>query len=363
MAELEFTGERVVPGKVDALLWSEHMARYLFAADFVQDRVVLDAGCGAGYGTELLAARGAKSILGIDLAAEAIAYARNQYRRTNLEYQVMDVADLRLADHAFDMVVSFEVIEHLMDQEKFVAGIARVLKADGLFLVSTPNRSVYRQGEEPNPFHTREFTGEEFSQLLSGDFRHVHILGQTHFAGIMLRPVSESPPVTEEVSVNHFLARAPHAPLYYLAVCSNIPFEPVARTRQLIHCSDEIERAGSWRSRLDQALQELMGLIREGDTFILVDEEQWGIGDTVMGRRRLPFLEREGQYWGKPEDDNAAVQEFERLRQAGATFLVFGWPAFWWLDYYPGFRQYLYAKFPFVLNNERVIVFDLHPPA
>jgi SAM-dependent methyltransferase len=359
MAELEFTGERVVPGKVGALLWSEHMARYLLAADFVKAQVVLDAGSGAGYGTELLAARGAKSILGIDLAEDAIAYARDQYRRTNLEYRVMDVADLRLADQTFDVVVSFEVIEHLTEQEKFVAGIARVLKADGLFLVSTPNRSVYRQGEEPNPFHTREFTLEEFSQLLIGYFRHVRILGQSHFAGILLRPVSENPPLTEDLRIDHSLVPAPRAPLYFLAVCSNAPFGHTGPARRLIHFSDRIEPAGAWQPQLEQAIQELKALVPEGDTFILVDEEQWGVGETVAGRRHLPFPERGGQYWGRPEDDEAAVREFERLRQAGASFMVFGWPAFWWLEYYEGLRCHMRSNFSCVLENERLVVFDL----
>lgn len=90
-----------------------------------------------------------------------------------------------------------------------------------------------------------------------------------------------------------------------------------------------------------------------GHTFILVDEDKWGAGEIIPGRRRIPFLERNGQYWGPPPDDNTAIRELERLRQSGATFIVFGWPAFWWLHYYFGLRDHLRTKFRCILENDR----------
>jgi hypothetical protein len=73
----------------------------------------------------------------------------------------------------------------------------------------------------------------------------------------------------------------------------------------------------------------------------------------------VPFLERDGQYWGLPADDATALQEFDRLRNTGATFMVFAWPAFWWLDQYPGLHAQLRANFACALENERLVVFDL----
>jgi hypothetical protein len=125
----------------------------------------------------------------------------------------------------------------------------------------------------------------------------------------------------------------------------------------------ETWRKNSWLPRLRQTAEEIAALIPAGASFILVDEEQWRVGGAVTGRRAIPFIERAGQYWGPPADDEAAVGELERLRQAGANFIVFGWPAFWWLDYYAGFNRHLRQHFRPVLENDRAIVFDLRPPA
>lgn len=115
-----------------------------------------------------------------------------------------------------------------------------------------------------------------------------------------------------------------------------------------------------WTERLQLATHELSKLIPPGDTFILVDEAQWG-GEGVADRHVIPFLERDGQYWGAPPDDETAIRELERLRRAGASFMVFGWPAFWWLDYYFGLHRHLRSECRCVLKNSNLVVFDLQP--
>jgi O-methyltransferase len=104
--------------------------------------------------------------------------------------------------------------------------------------------------------------------------------------------------------------------------------------------------------------QDLTSIIPPGDAFILVDQAQLD-SLVIPGRRAIPFLERDGQYWGLPRDDHMAISEFERLRHGGAHFIVFGWPAFWWLDHYAGFHRHLRSAFRCVLHNERLVVFDL----
>src|SRR5205807_1459638 len=111
-----------------------------------------------------------------------------------------------------------------------------------------------------------------------------------------------------------------------------------------------------WMHTLSRATEELKAVIPPGGSFLLVDEGQWG-ANVITGRRAIPFPERDGQYGGPPADDAAAITEFERLRQGGAGFMVFGWPAFWWLDYYEGFRAYLHSQFPRLVDNERLLVF------
>lgn len=106
------------------------------------------------------------------------------------------------------------------------------------------------------------------------------------------------------------------------------------------------------------ATQDIATMIPPEDTFILVDHEVLK-SKIAAGRRSLPFLERNGQYWGPPPDDATAIQELLRLRETGARFIVFAWPAFWWLEHYAEFYRYLRSKFRCVLHNDRLIVFDL----
>jgi glycosyltransferase involved in cell wall biosynthesis len=113
-----------------------------------------------------------------------------------------------------------------------------------------------------------------------------------------------------------------------------------------------------WLHRLRRAAKEIKRLVPGGATFILVDEGQWA-GELGADRHVLPFLERDGQYWGAPPDDATAIRELERLRRSGASFLAFAWSAFWWLDYYAEFHRYLRSNFRCVLANDRLVAFDL----
>jgi hypothetical protein len=115
----------------------------------------------------------------------------------------------------------------------------------------------------------------------------------------------------------------------------------------------------SWPHQLLKVIEELPAVIPPGQTFVLVDGDDWGlqISDNL---RQLPFLEKDGQYWGPPEDDGTAIRELERMqREHGAGFIAIGWPAFWWLDHYKVFTARLRARCRCVLQNERLVVFDL----
>ncbi|MBI3934184.1 MAG: class I SAM-dependent methyltransferase [Acidobacteria bacterium] len=112
--------------------------------------------------------------------------------------------------------------------------------------------------------------------------------------------------------------------------------------------------------RLRLTAQEIAALIPPQDAFVLVDQDWWGSEIAASGRA-IPFLEREGQYWGPPPDDDTAIRELDRLHRAGASFMVFSWSAFWWLDYYSGLHSHLRSKFRCVLTNDRLVVFDLRP--
>ena len=107
-----------------------------------------------------------------------------------------------------------------------------------------------------------------------------------------------------------------------------------------------------------QLINELRSTVGPCNSFILVDEEQIR-SRCDLKSRAIPFLERNGDYWGPPADDQAAIQELNRLRSAGGEYIVFISPTFWWLDHYASFHRYLQTNFRLVVNNKRLIVFDL----
>jgi glycosyltransferase involved in cell wall biosynthesis len=137
------------------------------------------------------------------------------------------------------------------------------------------------------------------------------------------------------------------------------------------HCQSAgiVANRADWERRsyfhqLRAAIQEIEALIPAGRLFILADEEKWGTDAAVAGRPRIPFPEREGLYWGPPVDDASATAELERLRrERGATFLAVAWPAFWWLEHYVGFAAHLRSRFRCLLDNERLIIYDLSSEA
>ncbi len=114
-----------------------------------------------------------------------------------------------------------------------------------------------------------------------------------------------------------------------------------------------------WLRRIHSAARDLAAFVSPQVPYILVDEATWQTRDLPLPGRPMPFPERHGQYGGRPSDDETAVREFERLRRAGAAYMVFGWPAFWWLEYYQGLNRRLRSEFRCVLENDRLIVFDL----
>ena len=117
----------------------------------------------------------------------------------------------------------------------------------------------------------------------------------------------------------------------------------------------------SWENKVINVKRDVESLIPEDATFILIDEGNF-IGTRFSQRQPIAFLERDGQYWGAPTNDDEAIRALEQLRQHGATFMVVLWPAFWWLEYYKEWNQYIRSRFHCIGQNERIIVFDLREP-
>jgi SAM-dependent methyltransferase len=180
-AVLTLTGERTIPDlDIENYWFRRHEVVYQRLAPRCAGREVLEAGCGEGYGADLIAGV-ARRVVAVDYDQAAVAHVRSRYPR--VEVMQANLADLPLPDASVDVVVNFQVIEHLWDQAQFVAECARVLRPSGLLMVSTPNRITFSPGRDTpiNPFHTRELNAEELTQLLAGaGFSQVSISGLFH---------------------------------------------------------------------------------------------------------------------------------------------------------------------------------------
>ncbi len=222
---LAFTGERFTPECVREI-WYEHMHRYAFALPLARGKRVLDAACGEGYGSALLAGA-ADQILGADISTEAIGHARSRYGAIpNLAFVEADCTALdELPSASFDLIASFETLEHVQAQERMLDGFARLLADDGVLLVSTPDKHTYTDlTGQVNEFHVRELYRPEFEALLAPRFPAVRLFAQKLLFQSALWDVSK------DASRNDFSAatqveggiaeKLDYPPLYYIAACA-----------------------------------------------------------------------------------------------------------------------------------------------
>ncbi len=168
--------ERILPEKTSGGSFATHLKRYDFARQFCKGKVILDSACGVGYGTYCLA-EVAREVVGIDISYEAIAYAKKNYQKENVIFGVMDVHRLEFPSEKFDIVCSFETIEHIANPREFLVQVKRVLKKDGIFIVSTPNAKKTNY-KPKNPYHLIEYSRKDFESLLKDFFDNVEIYGE-----------------------------------------------------------------------------------------------------------------------------------------------------------------------------------------
>lgn len=187
-SNVTFTGERLVLNDTVkhnyAKVYTEHILRYELACHFVPGKVVLDAACGIGYGTKMIESAGALSVTGIDISEESIHHAASYFQGSNIRFSTADIHSLPFDNESFDIVVSFETIEHIPSGCAWIHESSRVLKNEGWFIVSTPNRTMHSPGtysyEKPrHPYHYFEYSTTEFIGELLLQYDIVELYGQT----------------------------------------------------------------------------------------------------------------------------------------------------------------------------------------
>jgi SAM-dependent methyltransferase len=169
--------ERIIPDETEPGVVAWHLKRYEFAVPYCAGKDVLDAGCGAGYGSARLA-EVARRVLGVDANEAAVVYARSRYAQQDLEFREGDLQALHLDDASFDVICAFETIEHLREPDLFLAHAVRLLRRPaGVMLVSTPRADETSERPE-NPFHEVELSRADFEALLRRFFPRVELYGQ-----------------------------------------------------------------------------------------------------------------------------------------------------------------------------------------
>ena len=220
---LPFTGERYTPECVLEIAY-EHWHRYAFARPLARGRRVLDAACGEGYGSALMARAGAE-VLGLDIGEAAMAHARARYAGIpGLRFECADATALdALPDAGFDLILSFETLEHVHAQERMLDGFARLLAPGGLLLVSTPDKRTYTDlTGEVNPHHVRELYRGEFEALLAPRFPARRLFGQKLLFQSVLWALDEAGGAAQSMTLaaEGVADGLGHAPLYFLAACA-----------------------------------------------------------------------------------------------------------------------------------------------
>ena len=183
--DLEWTGERLVTQVTNLHGTIEHLHRYAIALSYANNKVVLDIACGEGYGSGLLATK-ANKVFGVDISSAAVKHARKKYKLPNLEFRVGSTSKIPIDDFYVDLVISFETIEHHDAHDEMMKEISRVLKPGGMLIISSPEKSIYKERDPNNPFHIKELELNELQKLLQKYFKHLKIYTQQYVTGSMI---------------------------------------------------------------------------------------------------------------------------------------------------------------------------------
>lgn len=220
--DLEFTGERFTPECVREI-WYEHYHRYAFSKNLVKDKNVLDAACGEGYGSNLLSQYATK-VTGLDIDANTIDHAKKRYQRKNLKFIQASCIKLPFESDSFDIVISFETLEHLEQQKEMLSEFNRILKSNGLLIISTPDKKHYSDATGfVNEYHVKELYKEEFKSLLDSHWQHQVWYAQAMTFNSILEKIDSKDRIyatdilnQDELESNKTMIR----PMYYLVIAS-----------------------------------------------------------------------------------------------------------------------------------------------
>lgn len=219
---MQATGERLIPGSKN-FSELEHLNRYYFVVNQVElkDKKVLDIASGEGYGSNILA-KYAHNVVGVDISNEAIEHAIRKYKKDNLIYIQGDATKIPLEDNTIDVVVSFETIEHHDKHNEMMLEIKRVLKSDGILIISSPDKYYYSDlPNYKNQFHVKELYYDEFKTLISSYFKKTFFFNQRTFGGSIISLDENYTQYTSPLVVEQTGEKHPFLPEYNVAIATD----------------------------------------------------------------------------------------------------------------------------------------------
>lgn len=305
---MEFTGERYVPTE-QGRIRLEHYHRYATVLHLVSGKTVLDVACGEGYGSALMSDV-ASTVTGVDISPDAVQHASDTYAdKRNLVYRQGSATALQFPDASFDVVISFETIEHLAEQAEMLAEIRRVLREDGVLIISSPNRPVYsEESGEHNEFHVKELDFYEFDALLKAQFPVTEYYGQRIMMGSVIQPL-EGGHAAYQAWYDDGISIKPRTvklrdPVYFLALCGVSDKTKLPSLDPSVVYPDKLDLVkhyvgfAKWAQTLDLTVAE-----RDQQVHTLMD---------LLDKRDRDAQARELDAQARDRDARAAADEFQR---------------------------------------------------
>lgn len=244
------------------LIDSEHRGRYWWASQAVSGLEILDAGCGVGYGSEILASAGAASVTAVDIDEGTVGEARGRFGDLADSFICADICRLALPDDSFDVVVCFETIQQVADSERALGELHRVLRPGGLLLISSPSPDVYEPGNE---HHVHEYRPTELSAVVEERFAHVTRYRQHPWLASTIEPAANgTAPRHREIRATAKLA--PGAETYSILAASDAELSGLDDLVTLGHDFEVkwwAEQVTAAESQAEKGLPEPDGPLRE----------------------------------------------------------------------------------------------------
>lgn len=316
-----------MPWAPDIQVIYEHFHRYLWLKQLVRGKHVLDVGSGEGFGSAILAETAA-SVLGIDIDETAVRHSALNYRAPTLAFQVGSALKLeRLAPRTFDVIVAFELIEHVDDHERVLAGMRDRLAPDGIVVISTPDRRLYTEATGTNnPYHARELDEREFRDLLAGHFTAVQLFGQRAAAGSRILSLDDAttppmPPFTLQRTGDEWVEGGTPATTYLLAVASNGEIAELPSSSTLDDY--DLTIAGQWVAEADRRREQVDAeLARTRAELARLESDRAGDRDRVTTLQReldavsARCIERQQEIEHLRGVNAAHAAELQRVRES-----------------------------------------------